>query len=310
MKLNINQIKILRLLSVKGYKSVSSLAKKIKLSPSRTDVLLKELQDFGLVDMKRSGKAVEVHMSTNKHAKTFRRLVTLNPHTRFETILTNQRIRIIVSILRTPKTKLDISLEMDVSVRTIERAISSLMENGIIISDEKVLKFNPQHDGLMEFIKEFISYLNTKIAGSEVIIIWEHLDEFIIETKESLKRPGFNLTGYQALEDFGIPLILGDSWQYMYSPHKNMLRIEDICLHIMMINPRSVRAITYTVMAILRNNEICNWGHMESESKTYHVEKIARNLKKFIKTRGKEKPEGFPAWREIKARAKEYDIHD
>jgi DNA-binding MarR family transcriptional regulator len=309
MKLSKNQIKMLRLLSEKGYGSVSALAKKLKLSPSRTDVLLKDLQDLGFVEMKRSGKAVEVLMSTNNHAKAFRRLVTLNPHLRYETILTNQRIHIMISLLRSSKTKEDISLELDVSVRTIERAISSLMENGIIISDGRTLKINPQHDDLIEFIMEFISYVNIKIAGSETIIIWEHLNDFIVETKAPLKRPGFLLTGFQALEDFGITLILGDSWQYLYSPHKITLQVEDVCLHIMMINPRSTRAITYIVMAILKNKEIWNWRYMESESKTYNVEKMTRRLKKFIKTKGKEKPEDFPSWKEIKEKAKEYDIH-
>ncbi|UCE37548.1 MAG: winged helix-turn-helix transcriptional regulator [Thermoplasmata archaeon] len=309
MKLNKNQIKILRLLSEKGYGSVSSLAKVLKLSPSRTDVLLKDLQDLGLVEMKRSGKAVEVHTSINKHAKAFRRLVTLNPHLRYETILTNQRINILISLLRSPMTKGDISLELDVSERTIERALSSLMENGIIISEGRALKINPQHYDLMEFIREFISYVNVKIAGSETIIIWEYLDEFIVETKGPLKRPGFLLTGFQALEDFGVPLIVGDSRQYLYSPHKIILRVEDVCLHIMMINPRSIRAITYIVMATLKNKEIWNWGYMESESKTYNVEKMIRRLKKFIKTKGKEKPEDFPSWKEIKEKAKEYGIH-
>ena len=309
MKLSKNQIKMLRLLSEKGYESISALAKSLKLSPSRTDVLLKDLQELGLVEMKRSGKAVEVHMSTNKHAKAFSRSVTLNPHTKFETILSNQRIRIIISLLRSPKTKEGISLELNVSVRTIERAISSLMENGIIISDKRALKINPQHDDLMEFIEEFISYVNIKIAGSEAIIIWEHLDEFIVETKAPLKRPGFLLTGFRALEDFGVPLILGDSWQYLYSPHKITLQVEDVCLHIMMINPRSARAITYILMAILKNRGIWNWGYMESESKTYNVEKMTRRLKKFIKTKGRKKPEDFPSWKEIKEKAKEYDIH-
>ncbi len=309
MKLSKNQVTILRLLSEKGYRSVRSLAKELKLSPSRTDVLLRDLRDLGLVEMKRSGKAVEVLMSSNQHAKAFKKMVTLNPQVRYETILTNQRINIMISLLRSQKTKEDISLELDVSVRTIERAISFLMENGIIISDGRALKINPHRDDLIEFILEFISYVNIKIAGSEAIIIWEHLDEFIVETKAPLKRSGFLLTGFLALEDFGVPLILGDSWQYLYSTHKIKLRIEDICLHIMMLNPRSARTITYIVLTILKNKEIWDWRYTESESRRYNVEKKTRKLKKFIKTKGKEKPEDFPSWKEIKEKAKEYDIH-
>ena len=309
MKLSKNQIKILRLLSEKDYKSVSTLAKSLKLSPSRTDVLLKELQDMGLVEMERSGKAVEVQITPHKHAKAFKKLVTLNPHMKFETMLTNQRINIMISLLRSPKSKEDLSLELEVSERTIERSISPLTEYGILVPENRKFKINPQHIDIMEFIKEFISYINIKTAGSEAIIIWEHLDEFIVETKKPLKRHGFNLTGYQALGNFGVPLILGDMWQYFYSPQKIKLRIDDICLHIMMINPQSSRAISYIVMAILKNKGIWNWGYMESESKTYNVEEMTRRLKKFIKTKGKEKPEDFPSWKEIEDKAKEYDIH-
>ncbi len=86
MKLKKNQIKILRLLSEKGYRSVSALADNLKLSPSRTDVLVKDLRNLGLVEMERSDKAVEVRLAAAKHAKAFRRLVALNPHMTFETI--------------------------------------------------------------------------------------------------------------------------------------------------------------------------------------------------------------------------------
>lgn len=309
MKLTKNQIKILRLLSEKGYRSITTLANNLKLSPSRTDVLLKGLEDFGLVEMERSGRAKEVHMTTSKHAKVFRKLVALNPHMGFETVLTNHKIEVMLSLLRSPKTIRDIAFELNVSKRTVERNMAPLREYGIVISDKRTFKTNPQHDDLFEFIREFVSYMNIKIAGTDAVIIWEYLDEFIVETKAPFKRQGFNLTGYRALERYGVPLILSDIWQYLYSPHKNRLRIEDICLHIMMINPHSARAITYIVMATLKNKEIWNWGYMESESKTYHFEEMTRKLRKFIKTRGKEKPEGFPSWEEIEEKAREYGIH-
>jgi DNA-binding transcriptional ArsR family regulator len=309
MKLNENQIRMLRLLSERSYRSVSALAGSLTLSPSRTDVLLKDLRELGLVEMKRSGKAVEVRMSSNEHAKALKKMIALNPHVNYETILANHRINILISILGSPKSKEDISSNLDVSVRTIQRAIPSLMENGIVISDKGALSINPHHKDLLEFIKGFISYMNEKIAGSEAIIIWEHLDEFIIETRAPLKRFGFRLTGYQALEEFNVPLIVGDSWQYLYSTHKIMLRIEDICLHILLINPYSPRAIIYVVMAILKNKENWNWGYIESESGKYMVEKMIHRLKKYIKTKGKEKSEEFPSWKEIKEKAREYDIH-
>jgi predicted transcriptional regulator len=310
MKLSKNQIKILRLLSDREYGSVSALANALKLSPSRTDVLLKELLDLGLVEMERKGKSVEVHLSTNKHAKAFRKMVTLNPHLKYETILSDQRINLIISLLRSPKSKEDISLELDVSTRTVERAMSSLTEYGIIILEKNTFKINPQHDDLMEFIRELVSYENIKIAGPKGVIIWEHLDEFIIETKSPIKLHGFNLTGYQALEDFGVSLIIRDTWQYLYSPNKIKLQMEDICLHIMMINPHSARAITYIVIAILKNNKFWKWGYMESESKIYNFNKLVWKLRRFIKTHGKETPEDFPTWEEIEEKAREYDIHD
>ena len=60
-------------------------------------------------------------------------------------------------------------------------------------------------------------------------------------------------SGYGTLERYGIPLLTGHRYHYFHSPYKRDLGLEDVCLHVFIINPTSVRANLYVLLAIIKN---------------------------------------------------------
>jgi len=140
-------------------------------------------------------------------------------------------------------------------------------------------------------------------------VIWENLEEFVLETPRSVDMDGFLATGYGTLERYGIPLLTGHRYHYFHSPYKRDLGLEDVCLHVFIINPTSVRANLYVLLAIIKNISVWDWEYLEKESGTYQLDEMAGRLRKYIESQGKVKPDFFPSWNELKEKAGDYGIH-
>lgn len=312
MKLNKTHIKILLQLSQRDYRSVVALSKDLQMIPSTVDMALKTLLDMGFMEMARIGKSVRVSLSSNKHARAYKKLVTLYSHMGFEDILSGHNIQIMLTLLRNRRSKKSLSEKLYVSTRTVERSIQSLQSYGLVRNEDGSYILNDQHTKLYEFVREFQAYVNMKIArscDSRATIIWENLDEFIMETPNPVNQNGFYATGYGTLAQYGIPLLTANRYHYFHSPYKSDLRLEDVCLHILTINPSSIRANLYVSLAIIKNRSIWDWKYLEQESRTYQLDDMARKLRMFIENQGNVRSKGFPSWAELKEKAEGYDIH-
>ncbi|MDP6155914.1 MAG: hypothetical protein QF682_07235 [Candidatus Thermoplasmatota archaeon] len=172
---------------------------------------------------------------------------------------------------------------------------------------------NDQHIEVYVFIGEFQAHMNMKMARESdpcAIVIWENLDEFIMETPNPVIKNKFYATGHRLLGQYGIPLITDNQFHYFHSPYKNDLRLEDLCLHVFTINPLSIRAIIYVSLAIIKNKSKWDWKYLEFESRTYQLDDMARRLRIYIESKGKVRSRGFPSWNELKDKAEGYDIYE
>jgi hypothetical protein len=131
----------------------------------------------------------------------------------------------------------------------------------------------------------------------------------MIESPMTISRQEFKLTGYRALNDYGLFLITGQSWQYFYSSSRKKLRLEDICLHLLATTIQLNRDIIYISIAILKNKDIWRWRYIENEAKSFQVKDMVKKLKIFIESQGEKTPKEFPSWDEVKETAKGYDVN-
>lgn len=312
MNPNRTHLRILRQLSRREYESVVALSKDLEKIPSTVDISLKVLLDMGLVEMTRTGKSVSVSMGKWKHAQTYKKLVTLHPHMGFEEILSGHNIKIMLTLLGKRSSMKELAGKLGVSERTVTRSIRSMRSYGIVGNEGGSYLLNDQHENLYEFVRELQAHMNMKKAIScdpGATVIWENLEEFVLETLRSVDMDGFLATGYGTLERYGIPLLTDHRYHYFHSPYKRDLRLEDVCIHIFLLNPSSVRASLYVSLAIIRNIGVWDWKYLESESRKYQLDDVAGRLRTYIENQGKVKPEFFPSWNELKEKAGDYDIH-
>ncbi len=311
VKLNNTHIRILSQLSRREYESIVALGTDLRMIPSTLDMSLVTLRDMGFVEMTRNGRSVRVGLSCHKHAGAYRKLVTLHPHMGFEDILSRHNIRIMIILLQGRSTVKDLAGKLGVSSRTVERSVRTLLNYGMVRNEDGSYLLNEQHGMVYEFIGEYQAYMNMKMARASdpgATVIWENLEEFIMESPNPVKQEGFYATGYRTLGLYGITLLTDNRYHYFHSPYKRDIRLEDVCLHILAIDPSSVRGILYISLAIVNNRNAWDWKYLEAESRTYQLDDMTGRLRRYIENRGKVRDEGIPSWDELKEKAGVYDI--
>jgi len=314
MKLELSklQIGILCGLGSRGYETHSELVHALNKSQTRISIALQDLERLGIIMSEKKGLSKRVRLSGSKHVLLLKRLFTKYPNLRFEKYLSGSSVEVLLPLAYLKCNVSEIAEQSGYSERTVLRALNRLIEIGMTIGERKCYSINPRFNTLSEFLREFQAYTNVGLAyefSKTATILWQRGKEFLIETKGGCENEHFLLTGYEKLGEFGIPLILTDIKHYFYTEYKNRLCLEDMCLHILTLEPASTRPILYVLLAVSKNKGKIDWKYLKKESEKYDLKKIVIGLKKYLKTWGEVKPQYFPTWGEFKTKAWDYDIN-
>jgi len=281
--------------------SISELAKHIGKSQPTATASVESLQAKGFVTTKRTGMRKIVGFSQAKHAQLLREIVLTYPHVPWESILANSQIL--------PLLKLEGAVSASVSRITEWRATRNLMAHGIIITDPEGVTVNPKFDKISEFIRELLSFVNSKLASQvseNAAIVWASGSQFIIRVAAGTSIPDkrFKPTATTALAAYGITLI-SDVEYYFYSPLGGKPSPEDIVLHTILID--GVTNVTYALilMAKVKTNPDYLLATAEKLGLRHQVEGMLRFL-----TSHKPQPNTvLPKWNEFAERAGDYGVH-
>lgn len=306
------QLKILRKLSGREYKNIAGLAKELDKSQTRVSIALKDLESKGFVEAKKHGISKEMTLSDNKHSLLLKTFISEHYHMKFEKTLSGSTLEVLLSPACSKVKFQDIVALSGCSSATVKRTMKKLREFGIVALDrEFYYSTSPHHKLLSDFVKEFQSYINLRLAlsfSNTSVILWQGGKEFLVKTGEGRKKDNFFPTCYERMSDYGIKLLLTNFRYYFYSPFRRNIRMEDAVLHTLVLDPSDARNILYVLMLIAKNAKKIRWKDLEKESSKFGLESAIKNVKDYIKNKGKPKPEFFPSWNEFTEKAGEYDI--
>lgn len=260
LRLSALQLKILRSLCFKEYKNIDELAKGLNKSPSRVSVALKDLADKGFIETRKIGLSKQIVLSDNKHSSLLKTFISEYHHMKFEELLSGSTLEILLPITYSKVKFADIVRLSGCSERTVRRTMKKLKEFGMVTMDrEFYYSIGPLHGLLSDFVKEFQSYLNIKSALSfsrTSVIPWQRGKEFLVKTSEEEKRRKWVFsTCYEKMYGYGVQLVLTNFRYYFYSPFKKHLKVEDVALHTLILDPTSSRNILYVLLLITKSKK-------------------------------------------------------
>ncbi len=276
------------------------MAKRIGKSQPTATAAVEKLQAKGFVATKRAGMRKMVELSQAKHAQLLKELFLAYPHVPWESILADSQIH--------PLLKLENVATTSVSRVTEWRAMRNLMAHGIIIPEAEGQTVNPRFDKITEFIREFVNFINLKLAAQvseNAAIVWAFGSQFIIRVAAgtAIRDKRFKPTATTALATYGIPLI-SDVEYYYFSPLRRALRPEDIVLHTILID--GVTNVTYAL--ILMAKAKTNPDYLLATAERLGLRDQVEGMLHFLGSHEPQNNTVLPNWNEFAERAKDYGV--
>lgn len=136
-------------------------------------------------------------------------------------------------------------------------------------------------------------------------ILWESLDECLVQTDEVVDDAAFLPTGPEWFQAYNLPLLARRRRCYLHPEEKLDLSAVDYCCHVLVIDDgtRSLSACLLLLSTVdVDRDEL---GRL---AERYGVERPVAELLRYLETDGDERAARLPTWDEFRALAAEYEV--
>jgi DNA-binding MarR family transcriptional regulator len=196
------------LATTQGEPTVSDLAEQLDRSVNYVSELVDRMEEKDLVHTTRSGKTKHVHRSSARAIELFDRFVQRYPHIPFPELLAGATLRVLYH-LDTSASPTDLAERAGIHRSTVYRSLSPLQHRGIVYRDDGQFALNDEFEGLATLAREFAHNRNRNRIEKHAdtyTILWESLDEFLVQSDQPIEAEAFHVTGREQFQDYDLPL--------------------------------------------------------------------------------------------------------
>jgi len=296
------------LTALHGEQTVSELATNLERSLSYTSELVERLETAGLVETSRQGKTKQIRLSDAKALELLTNLTQQYSHIDWPELLSGAALRVCY-YLDTPRTVTDLARYADVHRSTVYRALTPLQHRGIVYqTDAGAYVLNDGFKPLSEFAHELSHHVHRQTIeqhSDTYTILWECLDEFLVQTTTEITDEHFILTGPDQFQRYDLPLLARDRRYHLYSETASDLSPETLCCHMLVIDS-GARAQSYCLL-LLSHVDI-EREELRSQAVKYGVDDIVDDLCTYLDTNGEQRTSRLPEWDDFQELADEYGV--
>ncbi len=186
------------LTTLQGEQTVSDLATNLDRSLSYTSELVEWLVTAGLVETRRQGKTKQIRLSDAKALELLANLTQQYSHIDWPELLSGAVLRVCY-FLDTPRAATELARLADVHRSTVHRALAPLQHRGIVYqTDDGTYALNDGFEQLSAFARELAHHVHRQTVEEQTdtyTILWESLDEFLVQTPTEITEEHFIPTG-------------------------------------------------------------------------------------------------------------------
>lgn len=295
------------LATTQGEPTVSDLAEQLDRSVNYVSELVDRMEEKDLVHATRSGKTKHVHRSSARAIELFDRFVQRYPHIPFPELLAGATLRVLYH-LDTSATPTDLAERAGIHRSTVYRSLSPLQHRGIVYRDDGQFALNDEFEELVALAREFAHNRNRNRIEKHAdtyTILWESLDEFLVQSDQPIGAEAFHVTGPERFQDYDLPLLARQRRYYLYSESTDDVSPEELCCHMLVIGD-DTRSRSYCLL-LLSTMDI-DRDELRALATTYDVENAVVGLLDYLDTDGEERTTSLPTWEEFHDLADEYGV--
>lgn len=295
------------LATLRGECTLSELASDLDRSLSYVSELVTRMEGKNLVHTFRSGKTKRVRRSEIRAIELFDGLVQRHQHIPFPELLDGATLQVLY-FLDAPATATELAKHADVHRSTVHRSLNPLKDRGLVYRTDETYALNDEFKELAKIAKEFGHHRNRSRIEDHVesyTILWESLNEFLVQTDTTIDAEQFLLTGPERFQDYGLPLMSRQRRYYLYTESKKELSASELCCHMLLIDD-GTRSQSYCLLLLASAG--VDRDEVRSTAARYELEDTLSSLLTYLDTRGEDRSKPLPTWTEFEELATEYEV--
>jgi len=291
-----------------GEQTVSEFATQLDRSLSYTSELVDRLEASGLVETRRQGKTKQIRPSDAKAVELLADITQEYSHIEWPELLSGATLRVLY-YLETPRIATELARRANIHRSTVHRALDPLQHRGIIYeTDEDAYALNEGFEQLSTLARELAHHVHRQTVEQHTdtyTILWESLDEFLVQTTDELTDDAFIPTGPERFQTYDLPLLARDRRYSLYSEPMTNLSPATLCCHMLVIDS-GVRTRSYCLL-LLSHVEV-DRDELREQATKYGVDDLVEDLLTYLDTSGEQRTSRFPEWEEFQELAADYGV--
>jgi predicted transcriptional regulator len=287
--------------------TVSELAEELDRSRSYVSELVDRTESKGLVHTSREGKQKRIDRSDARAIELFDSFARRYTHIPFPELLGGATLRILYH-LRSPATATELAEQVGVHRSTVYRSLSPLENRGMIYRSDRRYTLNDGFEELSTVAREFVHLRHRHRVEDHTesfTILWESLDEFLVQTRAEIEDDAFHLTGPELFQAYGLPLMARQRRYYLYSESVDEVSPAELCCHMLVIDD-GTRSQSYCLL--LMSETAIDRDELFESARSYEVAERVSNLLEYLDTKGESRSGCLPRWEEFRELAEEYGV--
>jgi DNA-binding MarR family transcriptional regulator len=287
--------------------TVSELANTLDRSRSYTSELVAQMESEGLVHTSSEGKSKRIQRSDAQAIELYDRFVQRYSHIPFHELLAGATLKILYH-LDAGTAATELAQRADVHLSTVHRSLSPLEHRGMVSKTDGAYALNKEFEDLSELAQAFAHLRNRERVDDHAqsyTILWESLEEILVQTDETIDADQFHLTGPETFQDYELPLLARQRRYYLYSESVEEITPAELCCHMLLIDD-GTRSQSYCLL-LLRKESVDRETLLVAADR-YGVTATVENLLAYLDSEGKNRSGDLPRWEEFRELADEYGV--
>jgi hypothetical protein len=141
--------------------------------------------------------------------------------------------------------------------------------------------------------------------AESLTLLWESLDEFLVQTRTEIETDAFHLTGPELFQAYDLPLMARQRRYYLYSESVDNVSPAELCCHMLVIDD-GTRSQSYCLLLI--SETATDRDELLETAQKYDVAERVSNLLEYLDTEGESRLGRLPRWEEFRELADEYGV--
>ena len=292
---------------------ISTLADQLDWSAGHTSRIVSELEAYGYVQTKQSGRQKLVSPTDIEPIEQLEGLLAEYSHMDLSDLIAGAGL-LVLYYLDQGRTATELAELSGVSQATIYRRLDNFQRVGVVGKSKSWYRLNDPFAQLASIARGLLHQKHrheAKRHASGLNFLWESHDEFLFACNSDVAADGFYLTGPALFEAFDIPLLTRDRQHYFRTDRLSEITPAELVCHTLLIDD-GPRYRTYCLLLMERQDieRTALREHAEHylPEATNDLRAIVDELIDYLETDGTTTTEQLPEWEDFKQTARDYEI--